>query len=86
MSHSPCWCPALDRGFAALMAFFQGGKEICCNQEQAMRRRQTVLDRMNSRYDSDSALWAYVRSRLEVKCVRLYYFFVLTKRCHSCHS
>lgn len=52
---------------AALLAFFQGGAEICGGLEKTMRRRQALLDSMNKRYEQENALWAYVRSRLEVK-------------------
>lgn len=51
---------------AALLAFFQGGAEICGGLEKTMRRRQALLDSMNKRYEQENALWAYVRSRLEV--------------------
>ena len=56
----------LFRFTAALLAFFQGGLEILRKKEKDMRKRQMLLDGMNRRYDSDRALWAYVRSRLEV--------------------
>ncbi|CAM9150257.1 unnamed protein product [Ascophyllum nodosum] len=53
--------------FYALLAFFQGGLEILRKKEKDMRKRQMLLDGMNRRYDSDRALWAYVRSRLEAE-------------------
>lgn len=57
---------ALCVAVAALLAFFHGGVEICTSLEKTMRRRQTLLNSMNRRFDQDNSLWAYVRSRLEV--------------------
>ncbi|CAM9741659.1 unnamed protein product [Ectocarpus sp. 13 AM-2016] len=62
----------INNTFYALLAFFQGGGSICGEMEKSMRRRQVVLDGMNKRHDRDNALWAYVRSRLEVKCIRCF--------------
>lgn len=44
-----------------------------------MRRRQAMLDGMNKRYDGDNALWAYVRSRLEVTTSALTRDFTCTR-------
>ena len=59
----------------ALRAFFHGGAEICGSLEKTMRRRQVLLDTMNERYEQDNALWAYVRSRLEVLLMLLLYYW-----------
>lgn len=55
----------------AVLAFFQGGTEILGIQEKGMRRRQALLSNINKRFVGDSALWSYVRSRLEVNAVTL---------------
>ncbi|CAN0434988.1 unnamed protein product, partial [Discosporangium mesarthrocarpum] len=53
--------------FYALLAFFQGGVEICHSQEKGMRRRQALLDGLHQQYEGDVALWVAVRSRLQVR-------------------
>ena len=60
----------------ALLAFFQGGAGIFGSQEKDMNKRQEQLDLMNKRYDRDHALWAYVRSRLQVGAGMVPCFFL----------
>ena len=44
-----------------------------------MNKRQELLGQMNKRYDGDHALWAYVRSRLQVGTAWFHDFFFIVK-------